>query len=538
MRVRGTCHVAVCLLSLLMMFSAAKEKVSAQTDNPAKPNASQKIPLISGHVYRADTRAPIAKATVTLYTAFASSNGSYVTAETDSDGSYSFTDVRLNTYIPKATCDGFVAGDYSLDGTLDGKFLQLKPGVTFQKVDFYLTVAGVISGSISDDHGAPLKNIEVNAVRRQFLAGGAEKVIQVQGDRTDANGIFHLPGLLPGAYFIVANGPHGNTVPGNDYSEKFYPDAASVKNATAVAVVAGDETKDIHISVTAEKRYTLTGQVSGPKPAGDSTRYRYSVGIKGRNSSYSMKDDGTFTMPGVPAGDYILKVLANELPSYQNAGIGEAVVHIADADTHVNLVVDGVAEIHGHAVISDGQQTLAGIRLGIRSEDAANGSAFDANGEFVVTRVLPGQYFFDVIKKDSPIYLKQIRCAGRDYTFEPITIAPEQVISNCEALLADDTGAVNGEVSTGGKPGAELTVVLIPETTALRKLPHYTMVTKVGSDGRFRIANTIPGEYLLFAVPSSDDQPYFAIDFVDKHRAEAMQVKIGPREIKAVFLKQ
>ncbi len=512
--------------------------VLAQDATPKAKDTKQELSTkVRGHVYRADTGAPIAKAKVTLYTAWASSNGWYPTAETDADGSYSFFDLRPNTYIPRASCEGFVTGEYSVDGTLDGKFLQLKSGNAFQNVDFHLAVAGVISGSVSDEHGAAVRDIEVSAVRVQFSPGGTEKLIRVQGTETDGQGNFRLTGLLPDSYFVCVNGPHGNTIPGRDYRETYYPEEASPKTAKRVSVVAADETKNINVLVRAEKRYRITGRVSGPGPLNDSGRYRYLVSIKGRNHTSSVQDDGSFTIPDIPAGDYTLIALAEEPPTYQNAGLGTATVHIADADAQVIIEVGGVGEVSGRAVLAGTQEPLAGLRLLIRSDDAGNGSAFDENGSFDVNRVLPGRYLFELTKTDRPIYLKQIRCSGRDYTFEPITIAPQQIVSDCEALLADDAGAIQGQVSADNKPVREFTALLIPEAVRLRKLARYTMFTKTDADGRFAFPTVIPGDYLLFVVHSSDDQAYFALDFADRNRGDAQRISVRRRQTQVVKLK-
>jgi len=337
----------------------------------------------------------------------------------------------------------------------------------------------------------------------------------------------------------VANGPHGNSVPGNDYRETYYPDEASARTAKAVVAGANADTRDIHITIKAEKRYTLTGKVSGPGPTDGPPRYRYSIHLEGRNGTYSIKEDGSFTMPDVPAGDYTLVALATEKSSAKNAGLSRTPLHIGDADTNVNIVVSGVGEVSGRVLGLSSMPSFAGIRVLIRSTDAGNGSTFDENGHFDVTRVLPGSYSFELAPNNQPVYLKQVRCAGRDYTFAPMSVAPEQVITDCEVVLADDGGRITGEISNGGKPlAAELTAVLIPEATELRKFARYLTTTKVGGDGHFTIANVIPGDYLLFVIPSSEEQPYFAVDFVDKQPAEAVQIKVSARETKTVSIQE
>ncbi|HYW70273.1 MAG TPA: carboxypeptidase regulatory-like domain-containing protein [Pyrinomonadaceae bacterium] len=524
------CRLLLSVFFLSVLAGFIQSKTQAQTDLPNQPT-SPKIPVISGHVYRADTRAPIAKAKVILVPMAFSSNGQFQTVETRADGSFEFYDLRASSvsYVPKAAAEGFVDQDYSLDGTLEGKFLRLQPGVTFPNVNFYLPVAGVISGSISDERGTALKNIEVTAVHRKFFPGGDERPTYVMGTRTNADGTFQLKGLIPGSYLIVANGPNGNSVPGNDYSEVYYPNEASFKNGKPVTVSAGGETANIHISIKGEKRYTLSGKVTGPAAPDSNERYRYSISLEGRNGGYSMKDDGSFTMPGVPAGDYTMVAYGQD-QTLRFVAFSRTPIHVGEGDTQVDLVVYRGGVISGRLVDSPSIQSLNNIRLALKSNDAAGSPLFDENGHFNVT-ILPGSYSFDLIKKDQPVYLKQVRCGGHDYTSAQLTVAPEQVIDDCEVVLADDVGVVKGQILNRGRSIPELTAVLIPERTELRKLPRYTTITKVAGDRLFTLANIIPGDYLLFIVPpTADEQTYFAPDFVDKHRAEAAAVKVAPRQ--------
>jgi hypothetical protein len=232
-----------------------------------------------------------------------------------------------------------------------------------------------------------------------------------------------------------------------------------------------------------------------------------------------------------------LTALAKDAQSHKFVGLGTATVHVGDADAQINIEVGGVGQVSGHAVVPASKEPLTGIRLGMRSDEASTSSDFDENGHFAVSRVLPGRYNFELAKTDRPIYLKQIRCLGRDYTFEPITIAPDQVVSDCEVRLADDTGAIQGQVSAGNKPVREFTVLLIPEAVGLRKLARYTMFTKTDADGRFAFPTVTPGDYLLFSVHSSDDQAYFALDFADRNRGDAQRISVRPRQTEVVNLK-
>jgi hypothetical protein len=152
-------------------------------------------------------------------------------------------------------------------------------------------------------------------------------------------------------------------------------------------------------------------------------------------------------------------------------------------------------------------------------------------------RVLPGRYTFEVAGLPVPaVYIKQVRCSGRDYTLQPITIESDQVLADCEVTLSADTGVVLGQVVIASKPAQDLVVVLIPESIELRKIGRYTPLAKTTPDGSFEIPNVIPGDYLLFAAPQADDHYYLAIDFADRNQRPALRIRVKPGQTQVVKL--
>lgn len=522
-------------LSLLGSSRVAAQGVPVQANETAKGQVSARAPLISGHVYRADTGAPLARIVVTLYTAMAISDGRYPRVETETDGSYRFYDVPPKSYFVVAAGEDFVKQEYDRDGTLTGKFLAVSPENPLQNIDFHLALAGMISGLVVDEHDKAVGEIEVSAVRLVFSPGGFERERRVQVTQTDERGSFRLAGLEPGSYYVCVNGPGGSVLAkrtgGESYRETYYGNATTLAGAQHVRVVAGDETRNIRISVPAEKRYTITARVSGPEQDGVPSRYSYWVYLKGRNHTSSTKPDGSITIPDIPPGDHTLVAEAWQASTY--VGQGTAMVHVVDGDVGVNVQVGGLGEVSGKAVLIDSKTpNFGGILLLMRSQEGGRSSAIDLNGRFVI-RVLPGQYTFKLVDAEQPLYVKQARCSGRDYTSQPISIESGQVLTNCEIALANDVGVVQGRVSTAGW---DLVVVLIPDSIELRKIGRNTLVAKTRRDGGFAFPNLIPGDYLLFAVHDSEDHFYFAIDFADRNRRSARRVNVKPRRTQVVEL--
>jgi hypothetical protein len=96
---------------------------------------------------------------------------------------------------------------------------------------------------------------------------------------------------------------------------------------------------------------------------------------------------------------------------------------------------------------------------------------------------------------------------------------------------------IQGQVYDDSKPIAGMTVVLIPQSRELRQLERYTQTTQSGANGAFYFPVVIPGEYFLFAVPQSDEQSYYALDFADRNRNNAQPVAIQAGETQVLKLK-
>jgi hypothetical protein len=103
-------------------------------------------------------------------------------------------------------------------------------------------------------------------------------------------------------------------------------------------------------------------------------------------------------------------------------------------------------------------------------------------------------------------------------------------------MLAADTATISGKVQKSSRKIVGGVVVLIPESRGARQTERYTLRAETGASGQFQIWGVIPGNYFLFAVPPSDDQSYYALDFAERIRRNAKRVSIGPREARVFNL--
>jgi uncharacterized GH25 family protein len=559
-RIRMSASAKAVVLCLAVCATTAN-RVAGQSNSSAAP---QQPGQITGHVYRADNNEPISRATVSLNPM--GGRGVTITTgpqstRTDATGAYTFTTVTPGNYILVAQHSGFI--NEVFQRTLNGlgpETVTVAAGETIGKMDIRLLTAAVISGTVLDEDNQPLEGAQVAAIRMRYQKGGQQQEIQLQQVTADDLGNFRLYGLAEGNYFVrVENRNMGNGEA--SFRSAYYPGTPSIESAQKLKATAGAETSGVRFSVATQSTYTITGSVIDTTDLPGPRRYAVSAIHLAENSNFATgaqtNPDGTFILRGIPSGDYMLMARSMQNgPPVQTSGpngtiqiqtrqsVGTAVVRVADGDTRANVQISSTADVAGKVVIENSTgQSVSGIRVVLQSQTLPSGvgggnanNGTDQNGAFRIQNVQSGSYIFSVAGR-SDMYLKQVVCSGRDYTFQPLTIDSGITIGDCQLTLATDTAVMKGQVYDSDKPVPNLVVVAIPQSAALRRLARYTQTGNTNANGEFQIAGMIPGDYLVFAVPKDDEQSYFQLEFADRNQRDAERVSVKPGDTKIVTLK-
>ena len=275
-----------------------------------------------------------------------------------------------------------------------------------------------------------------------------------------------------------------------------------MEQAQRVQVSATHEASGIRIPVAAENRYHISGKILDS--SAQNGAQNYSVTITARSFGVSWSRGGTFTITGISAGEYQLRAIAP-------GGVrwGFATVHVVDSDVHQDIEI---ASLTGEGGAEPPWRVrkafpLVGLPIRMRSVQAIKKVVLDEDGNFNIQGVLPGDYTFSLPNLSArppgrirlfgafeidnellddlnvswipaaqrAIYLKGVTCSGRDYTTQPFTIRPGEIIADCKVTLAVDTGTVSGKVDEKNRPSAGLDVVLIPKSRELRQVERYTL---------------------------------------------------------------
>jgi hypothetical protein len=544
--------VAIALLLSLATVAAAQSNDSPQ---PSKSTLGQ----ISGRVYRSDTGEPIPKAQVELYPTdpdTAKAAGPERIVRTGPDGTFVFLELPAGALGVSVWRNGFSEFSQQEDEHDQNGHITLKPGQKLESLALRLHPTGVIAGQVSDEDGEAVQGLEVFALRINFQPGGRKQVSASGRTVTDDLGNFRMPNLPPGSYYLSAGGliqhpmeavglKHG-PAGGMQYRNTFYPGTSSLDEAQVLKVGPELTTNDLRFTVPTQGNHAITGKVlfgSGLKDVEvscervDAAGYTFS---EGAGQTVQMESDHSFKFSSVAPGDYTLSVKT------VNAGVqnelGFASVRVVASNVHANIEVGRAAEVHGHV---DAPQGLSLVGKRITLETFGSGfyllhqaPGIDPGGRFVITNIPPGEFMFTVFdaQGQESSYVKKAICKGGDYGSRELTLAVGTTL-DCDVTLASDTSTIHGKVTDGANPPRALVIVLVPESTELRRIPRYTLTAHTDVSGQYVMAGVIPGDYLMFAVPPSADHQYFALDFPERHTDIAEHVNVGPSTTQVIDLK-
>ncbi len=327
------------LLALLPTFALAQSPTPRPED----------LGSVTGHITCADTQRPARFAVVSLIptqittdtqeTLSSFNRDSVGPVHTDLNGGYTISSVPPGQYYLRVDLAGYAtplsqftpaelkAPTPEIQQRIQRELqrITVRPNSTFQ-VDVALRRSSSILGKITYDDGSPVINIGIEFARRD--ANGKLREFTHAGFLTDSHGEYGIDSLSPGEYAIrvsliateQAMGPvyygdgttptklHENTVlelpiySGSTFRQK---DAAIIK------VVDGQETDDVDIIIPISRLHEVSGTLLAKDghAINDGRITLLYPDTREELESVAAHEDGTFHLPYVPEGEYIIAVL-------------------------------------------------------------------------------------------------------------------------------------------------------------------------------------------------------------------------------------
>lgn len=152
-------------------------------------------------------------------------------ADTDATGRYSVTGIPAGTYTVyfEHTARDYAPQYYpNAARRNDAGQVDVAGSATLTDMDATLVVGAVIRGTVTDEHGTPVRGVDID-VRYgdgEFSADGA---------RTDSNGRYQVRALAADSYVVRFDPPWDS-----GYQREYYDDARYPDEATPVVLTAGE----------------------------------------------------------------------------------------------------------------------------------------------------------------------------------------------------------------------------------------------------------------------------------------------------------
>lgn len=597
--------------------------LAVQTGSPqTRPDPPAGAALIVGRVVDRDTERPVAGAAVVLRGA----PTQRFSKLTDDDGRFVFDRLPPGEFSLTAEKPGFVDSELgALRPGGDGHPVRLADGQGVRDLEIPIWRLAVISGTVVDEAGEPLINARVHALAADYAGGTRHfQTPSRYTAQTDDRGTFRIAALPPGEYVVgvmttsavaplsaieargslrsalgeqmsFASAPiskPGTSVSQNlagglvldlsdtvvasgdasaVYASTFFPAESVVDRASVIALGSGEERTGVSIALVPVPASRVSGRLIGPDgPAG---------GIAVRLLPLDATIDpaiprattvtdvaGTFTLAGVPAGDYRLSVL--RIPRVERAPATSAIrtgagssslmimgtpetspdptwwaehrlsVGAADLeDLEITLAtgqrIRGRVEFDGEAPerspsTSVTVETIDGTRLG---EDAADSRAsVQRDGTFVTPEFPPTRVVIRA-STNGEWHVTSVTAAGRDVRIQPMDLGatppPEVVVR-----LSRNESRLSGQVrSPDGASTNDAMVYVFPADRGrwsnLGRTPPHLQSARVDRAGTFSISGLPPGEYLAVAVADDLGGRWRLADALETLARLASPVTIG-----------
>lgn len=523
---------AVTLSSLCVM--AQTQPPVAGTHKPETPSTGS----ITGRVVN-ESGEPLQNAIVMLQAVGRGSSDPGVA--TDREGHFQFEGLDPNsTYYINVAMPAYTYIPREAGASQNPKSYRTGDSVTIT-----LTRGGVITGRVTTANGDPLVGIRVRA-EMVVRARNGRRVLNGLGTEreTDDRGVYRIYGLPAGTYVVMAGGvkmsySSANVDPFDTDVPTFAP-SSTRETASEINVRSGEEISNIDITHRGDPGRVISGTVDALVGENDGFRVMLTpVGdsiVPWSGNRFPDMNGRAFSFVGLGEGEYDL--YAYSYTKTREFGLSDIKrVRVRGADvTGIELSPRPLATVAGRVVLEEAntpecmdksRPSFEGITVGGWHNDNeaaketpqsvwAMGAPVkpDAQGNFVVRNLAPGEYYFGPRVPAKNWYVRSIQFASAqkkpiDATRVWTTLKFADRLSGLLITLAPGGGSVSGQLSLSeGAPVPARTYVYLAPVESERAehiLSYFGM--PVAPDAKFAINNIAPGRYWIFTQTVAEDAP-------------------------------
>jgi hypothetical protein len=505
-RIISRCGLAHAL-AILMLFPLAWGQQESERP-PLIPLGPYRI---AGTVVNAKTGSPLARARVTIRDTKERQSLQFVI--TGDDGRFEFH-VPSGKYSLGGAKRGFIAASYDEHEQFSTAIVTAADLDT-ESLVLRLQPDAVLSGRVLDEFQEPVRNAQVMLYREDHFQG-VSRIDHYRGAMTNDEGRYEITPLAPGTYFVAVKATPWYAVhpdsadvssrvdPALDvaYPITYYGDTTETESAMPIPVRGGDRLEaDIHLTPVPALHFIV--RVPEAQPVGSYHTPMFQTptfdGMEEiENVNVRMVSDGVFSLSGIPAGRYTVKMseaggATKQLSDVDLASGGELDVSSGTITSTVKIKVQ----------IAGASSPPPQIQIGLRnSKGRVNTMLVDDKGEATFSDVTPGKY--DIIAGSRERVYSVTRVASESGTIAGHTLNVAAGASlNLSVTLVGGTVTINGLAKRDGKAVAGAMIILVPKEAAADRSRFRRDQSDL--DGSFTLPNVIPGAYTVIAIDDGWD---------------------------------
>lgn len=544
-------------------------------DRPPGPPPQVGTARISGRIADALSGSPVPRVRVRL--AALGVGPPRLPVLTDDSGAFQFVDLPAAAYIITAEKSGYLNTRYPDAGrtmrSSTTRLLTMTDGQSLEGITVPLYRGGVIAGRVTDAHGEPLENVQVQAL--WLPMSGKGKPQQRGWSSSNDLGEFRAARLEPGHYFVVvqhrSQGPPDDPVQSQPMTT-YYPGVPSIDQAQRITLARGQTVSGVEIMMLEGIPTTVTGTVvdanGQPTTAASVSVRQIDPGNPNSGMSYGsgVRPDGTFQLKLAP-GEYEVEARGRTgLPGLtrpQNDQV--AIAHVSANGVPISglaLVLGNAASISGR-IVFDGNSALPAQPQQFRAMvqgPPPTGSSCRSNGQGEVnadwTFRIDGAFGTCVVRvmgggNIGKWNVKAVLHDDADLQDQPTMFVPGQQVSDVQVVMTDRRTELSLHVSdehgvatreyvglvfpvdkTKWYQGSRYVRTYLPPPAAALAAISARSATATVSAGVQRpesIAGLPAGEYYAIAVEDLESDDARDADTLERLAAEATRVTLTDR---------
>jgi len=507
---------------------------------------------ITGRVVSVDTGAPVRRAEVQASIGGGPRPRAVLT---DENGRFELRNLPAGRWMLRAAKTGFVPQQFGQRNPFTASEQIVLADRQQFTADFALTRGAAIMGRVYDEFGDPIANARVAALRFVSSANARRLVPAATSGPTDDTGAFRVYGLTAGEYYLAASlnstaAVNGSLVSADGpvtYAPTYYPGTADIAAAQRLTVRAGEEQSGIGMIVAPVRAVRLSGTVTGSAGTPINARITLeSQGVAegaGTNKSAATAADGTFTIPGVPPGAYVLTATGRSASPTTSAEVASMTITVGGEDVAgLALTATRGATISGTVAADNGTRLeVAGVRITApsmrvggqgnqpRAQVTAAG-AFEMSG-------LVGVHSLRFEQLPAGWAIKSVTANGVDVADTPMEFRGGNDVS-VRVVLTNRLTELAGTIRSGSPLPRGVTVVVFPDDPSKwSAVSRYVRIARAGETGQFTVRGLPPAtNYLALALEYLENGEHLEPEFLQRVKARAAHISLSEGEKKTLDL--